>query len=75
MYPGCPGTCTVDKAGLELKDPSASASLGIHLFITGIWEVEVDGSLGVSRQSRLHSKTLSKKLKDLKLGVCVYVFG
>jgi hypothetical protein len=24
--PGCPGTCSLDQAGLELRDPSASAS-------------------------------------------------
>jgi hypothetical protein len=24
--PGCPGTCSVDQAGLELRDPLASAS-------------------------------------------------
>jgi hypothetical protein len=24
--PGCPGTCFVDQAGLELRDPPASAS-------------------------------------------------
>ncbi|CAH6777520.1 Gm4707 [Phodopus roborovskii] len=37
--PGCPGTHSVDQAGLELREPTASASqlLGLKVCATAIW--------------------------------------
>jgi hypothetical protein len=37
--PGCPGTHFVDQAGLELRDPPASASqvLGLKVCTTTVW--------------------------------------
>jgi hypothetical protein len=37
--PGCPGTHSVDQFGLELRNPSASASqvLGLQAFDTTAW--------------------------------------
>jgi hypothetical protein len=29
--PGCPGTCSIDQVGLELRDPPASASQVVGL--------------------------------------------
>jgi hypothetical protein len=31
--PGCPGTCSVDQAGLRLRHPPSSASQGLGLVI------------------------------------------
>jgi hypothetical protein len=39
--PGCPGTHSVDQAGLELRNPPASASqvLGLKAYTTTAWQI------------------------------------
>ena len=39
--PDCPGTHSVDQAGLELRDPPASASqvLGLKVCVTAAWRI------------------------------------
>jgi hypothetical protein len=41
--PGCPGNHSVDQAGLELRNPPASASqvLGLKTCTTTAWQIEI----------------------------------
>ena len=62
QFPSCPGTCSVDQAGLELRDPPASASwvLGLKTCATTIWLM-----LGILIQGL---KTKRRRLRGLTKG-------